>query len=130
MTSALFFQLQSIIIYGLMILGISKRKNRRHHVPLMAAVIIWDVILIIQIELTRGAIEKASKIPVNPFLLNIHVTFAVLSVVFYGLLVWTGKKLLNADNSVRKRHRVFGWSAFTLRTLTLLTSFFVAAPKI
>lgn len=95
----------------------------------MATVIIWDVILILQIELTRGAVEKASKAIINPMLLNIHVTFAVLSVVFYILLVLTGRKLLNGENQMRGRHRLFGWTAFALRTLTLLTSFFAVAPK-
>lgn len=113
----------------MMVFGIFQRKNRKVHVPTMAAVLIWDVILILQIELSRGAVEKASKAVVNPMILNIHVTFAVLSVVFYILLVLTGRKLLAGDNQIRGRHRLFGWSAFTLRTLTLITSFFAVAPK-
>lgn len=95
----------------------------------MSAVLIWDVLLILQIEFGRDAIAKASKAMVNPMLLNIHVTFAVLSVVFYVLLVFTGRKLLKGDNSIRVKHRVFGWTAFTLRTLTLITSFFAVAIK-
>lgn len=129
MTSAVVFQIQSILIYSMMVFGIIKRRNRNIHVKTMATVIIWDVILILQIELTRGAVEKASKAIINPMLLNIHVTFAVLSVVFYILLVLTGRKLLNGENQMRGRHRLFGWTAFALRTLTLLTSFFAVAPK-
>jgi hypothetical protein len=127
MTSAMVFQIQSIIIYSLMVYGISKRKNRKIHVPTMYTVIIWDVILILQIELGRNAIAKASKAITNPMLLNVHVTFAVLSVVFYFLLLLTGRKLLNGDRSVRARHRQFGWTAFVLRTLTLITSFFAVS---
>lgn len=127
MTSAVVFQIQSFLIYALMVFGITKRKNRKVHVPVMKAVLIWDVILILQIELSRGAIDKASKAVINPMLLNIHVTFAVLSVVFYGLLVHSGRKLLKGDNSIRPRHRVFGWTAFVLRTLTLITSFFAVS---
>ncbi len=129
MSSAIFFQTQSIIIYILMIVGITKRKNRTQHVPIMKTVLIWDVLLILQIELSRGAIDKASEVVVNPMILNIHVTFAVLSVVFYGLLVWTGRKLLKGHEIVRPRHRLFGWTAFTLRTLTLITSFFAVIAK-
>lgn len=129
MSSALVFQTQSIIIYVMMLVGLAKRKNRLQHVPIMKAVLIWDVLLILQIELTRGAIDKASEAVINPMLLNIHVTFAVLSVVFYGLLVWTGRKLLAGDETVRPRHRLFGWSAVTLRTLTLITSFFAVIAK-
>ncbi len=129
MSSAVVFQIQSILIYSMMVFGILKRRNRKIHVPTMTAVLIWDVILILQIELSRGAVEKASKAIVNPMILNIHVSFAVLSVVFYILLVITGRKLLAGDNQIRARHRLFGWSAFALRTLTLITSFFAVAPK-
>ena len=129
MTSALVFQIQSIIIYSLMIYGITKRKNRKIHVPVMSAVLILDVILILQIELGRSAVEKAAKAVTNSMLLNVHVTFAVLSVVFYVLLVFTGRKLLRGENSIRARHRLFGWTAFALRTLTLITSFFAVTPQ-
>jgi hypothetical protein len=124
MTSAQFFQIQSIIIYSLMVFGITKRKKRKIHVPIMSTVLIWDVILILQIELSRNAVAKAAKAVTNPMLLNIHVSFAVLSVVFYVLLVITGRKLLKGDNNIRPRHRLFGWTAMVLRTLTLITSFF------
>ncbi len=129
MSSAVVFQIQSILIYSLMIFGITKRKNRKVHVPVMSAVLIWDVILILQIELGRGAVEKASKAVINPMLLNIHVTFAVLSVVFYVLLVFTGRALLKGNALARPRHRLFGWTAFTLRSLTLITSFFAVVPQ-
>ena len=129
MSTAVVFQTQSIIIYTLMIFGIMKRKDRKIHVPVMSAVLILDVILILQIELGRSAVEKAAKVVINPIILNVHVTFAVLSVVFYVLLVITGRKLLKGEQTIRPRHRLFGWTAFALRTLTLLTSFFAVVPK-
>lgn len=129
MTSAVVFQIQSILIYSLMVFGITQRKNRKVHVPTMATVLIWDVILILQIELSRGAVEKASQAVVNSMILNIHVAFAVSSVICYVLLVITGRKLLAGNNQIRAKHRIFGWTAFALRTLTLATSFFAVAPK-
>jgi uncharacterized membrane protein (DUF4010 family) len=129
MSSAAVFQIQSLCIYALMVFGILKRKNRKIHVPTMIAVLSWDIILILQIELSRNAVEKASKALVNPILLNVHVSFAVSCVIFYLLLIYTGRKLLNGENEFRLRHRLFGWTAFTLRTLTLVTSFFAVVPK-
>lgn len=129
MTSAVVFQIQSILIYTLMVVGISVRKNRKIHVPVMSAVLIWDILLILQIELGREAVVKASKAMVNPMLLNIHVSFAVSCVVFYFLLIYSGRKLLQGHHIFRARHRVFGWTAFVLRTLTLITSFYAVAPK-
>jgi hypothetical protein len=129
MTSAVIFQIQSVLIYSLMVFGISKRKNRKIHVPTMITVLTWDILLILQIEFGRSAIAKAAQAYINPMLLNIHVSFAVSCVVFYFLLIFSGKKLLQGLPEYRKRHRLFGWTAFILRTLTLITSFFAVAPK-
>lgn len=127
MTSAVVFQIQSFLVYALMVFGISQRKRRKVHVPTMITVLTWDILLILQIELNRGAIAKASKALINPVLLNIHVSLAVSCVVFYCFLIYTGRKLLLGLESYRLRHRLFGWIAFTLRTLTLITSFFAVA---
>ncbi len=127
MTSAVVFQIQSFLVYSLMVFGISKRKQRKIHVPTMIAVLTWDILLILQIELNRKAVEKAVKALVNPIILNVHVSLAVSCVVFYFLLIYTGKKLLAGDKNIRARHRLFGWTAFVLRTLTLITSFFAVA---
>lgn len=129
MTSTVVFQIQSSLIYLLMIYGITQRKNRKIHVPVMSTVLLWDVLLILQIELSREAVAKAAKAAINPMLLNVHVTFAVLSVVFYVLLVITGRKLLKGKQAMRPKHRVFGWTAFVLRTLTLVTSFFAVSTN-
>ena len=129
MTSAVVFQIQSFCIYALMLFGITKRKQRKIHVPTMITVLTWDIILILQIELNRSAVEKAAKALINPWILNIHVSLALSCVIFYFLLIYTGRKLLQGDHSARARHRFFGWSAFILRTLTLITSFFAVAPK-
>ncbi|MGZ3787782.1 MAG: hypothetical protein ACXVLQ_04625 [Bacteriovorax sp.] len=129
MKSAALFQIQSVCIYALMIYGISKRKKRNIHVPTMSVVLCWDILLILQIELSRKAVEKASQAIANPWLLNVHVSFALTTVVFYFLLIFTGRKLLKGQSEFRTKHRLFGWSAFALRTLTLITSFFAVVPK-
>lgn len=129
MTSAVIFQIQSILIFSLMTYGILVRKNQKKHVPVMYTTIIWDILLILQIELTRQAINKASNALTNEIILNIHVSFAISSVVFYFLLLWSGRKLVSGDRSVRGKHKIFGWCAYTLRALTLITSFFaVSSP--
>ena len=90
----------------------------------MAAVLIWDIILILQIELNRSAVLKATRALTNPMMLNIHIGIAVSCVALYVVLIFTGRKLLKNNYAYRKFHRVFGWSAFALRLLTLITSFF------
>lgn len=120
---------QSLCIVLLMIAGIVVRRNRQLHVKIMSVAMIWDVILILQIELSRSAILKASKAMSNELILNIHVTIAVTTVVLYGFMVYTGRKLLRGENQIRKRHRTLGWTTLAMRILTFITSFWAVAPK-
>jgi hypothetical protein len=98
---------------------------RKLHVKITSLVIIWDVLLILQIELNRGAVAKAMKVAVNPMLLTFHVFIAVTTVLLYFALIYTGRKILSGDNEVRSLHLKLGKSAFSLRMLTYITSFFV-----
>ena len=118
-----FMQTQSFFILALMIFGITQAKKRSLHVKIMSTAMIWDIILILQIELSRSAILKASKAMSNPMLLNIHVSIAVTTVVFYVFMVLTGRKVLAGQNQLVKRHRILGYTTTVLRALTFATSF-------
>lgn len=91
----------------------------------MKVAIIWDLLLVLQIELSRGAIAKASKAMTNPWLLNFHVTIAVTTVLLYFVLGITGTQLNKGKNNLRPWHKKLGVLALTLRTLTLITSYLV-----
>lgn len=125
MSTTLIFQLQSIIIVILMLYGFFVRRNRYKHIKTMKLVITWDIILILQIELSRGAIIKASNALTNAIILNIHVSLAVGTVLLYGLILYTGNRLKNGDESIRKFHRPIGYLTLTTRVATLITSFFI-----
>lgn len=127
MTSTVIFQIQSFLIMSLMILGVYNSKNRKKHVKIMSGAIIWDIILILQIEITRSAIVKASKVMTNPLLLKIHLFFAIGSVVLYVLMVLSGRKLLAGDNSVKQKHKLLGRTTLFFRIMTFVTSFFAAS---
>ena len=122
-------QLQSICIVLLMTWGLAVRRQRKLHVKIMSVAMIWDVLLILQIELSRSAILKASKALSNALALNVHVSIAVATVVLYGFMVYTGRKLLANQNEVRRAHRFLGYTTFLMRILTLVTSFWAVAPK-
>ncbi len=122
-------QSQSLCIVLLLTVGIYFRRQRKLHVKIMSVAIIWDIIIILQVELSRSAILKASKAMTNALLLNIHVTIAVSSVILYGFMIYTGRRLLKGDNQIRNRHRMLGWTTYTMRILTFITSFWAVAPK-
>jgi hypothetical protein len=120
---------QSLCILLLMIAGIIVRRRRDLHVKIMSTAIIWDLILILQVELSRKAILKASNALENPMILNVHVALAVSAVVFYGLMVYTGRALLSGKTQIRSKHRILGYSTFLIRVLVFVTSFWAVVPK-
>jgi uncharacterized membrane protein YozB (DUF420 family) len=120
------FQLQSMAILALMFTGLFFRRQKKIHIRFMSSVIIWDLLLILQIELARSAVEKAAQVIKNPSILNIHVALAVSTVVLYFCLIYTGRKLLHGKKSMRNYHRFLGRTAVILRILTFGTSFFAA----
>jgi hypothetical protein len=125
LSSQVLFQLQSTIILMLMYIGIYYRQFPTRHVKIMATTIAWDLILILQIELSRGAIKKAADAIINPTFLTIHISIAVTTVFLYFGMIYTGRKMLQKDYSVHKLHRLMGRTAVLFRTMTYITSFFV-----
>jgi uncharacterized membrane protein YozB (DUF420 family) len=121
--STIIFQIQSTLIVMLLIFGVLKRKNRKLHIRTMLTAIIWDIFLVLQIELTRGAINKASQVTENPMLLNIHVSLAMTTVLLYFAMLFTGNKLKKGFESVRTQHMILGYTTFIIRMLTYITSF-------
>ena len=127
--SPYFFQIQSAGILLLMMVGVALRRTPSKHVRIMATAIAWDILLILQIELSRGAIAKASKVVTNTTILNVHVTIAVLCVVLYAIMVFTGRKMLMGETAWRGKHRFFGMLTLFMRLLTFATSFFTVSPQ-
>lgn len=121
---------QSLCILVLILVGIFYRYRRTLHVRIMSVAMIWDVILILQIELSRSAIVKASGALSNTRALNIHVAIAVSTVVLYVLMVYTGRKMLAGQVQFRLKHRILGYSTLIMRILTFVTSFWAVAPKV
>lgn len=122
-------QTQSICIVLLMLVGILYRNRRQQHVKIMSLAIAWDIILILQVELSRSAVLKATNVIKNSMILNIHVGLAVATVVLYGFMIYTGRKMLANEAGIRAKHKALGYTTFLFRVLTLITSFWAVTPK-
>ncbi len=128
-TTAIIFQVQSFLILSIILIGVYLRRDRKKHIKLMISAIVWDILLILQIELNRSAIATATKAMSNAMILNIHISLAVSTVFFYFAMLYTGMKFLKGDNKIRPLHKKLGWTTVTLRILTFITSFFAVAAK-
>jgi len=127
MDKALFLQIQSFLIMSLLYVGVYLRKKRSVHIKVQSTAIIWDILLILQIELGRGAIVKASKAMTNTMMLNVHVSIAVSTVILYLLMIYTGRKLISGEITIRPIHKILGWTTLVMRTLTFITSFWAVS---
>ncbi|MFG1492040.1 hypothetical protein ACRXCV_11975 [Halobacteriovorax sp. GFR7] len=127
MSSATFFQIQSFLILSLMIYGVTQSKKRQKHVKIMSGAMIWDIILILQIELSRSAIDKAMEVFQSQTALKIHLFFAVSSVLLYVAMVISGRMVLKGKAGLLKKHRYLGITTLAFRILTFITSFYAAS---
>lgn len=119
------FQLQSTLIVILLLVGFALRGQPRKHVKIMSFAIFWDICLVLQIELNRNALNKAAQFFHNFPILNIHVALAILTVLLYGAMIYTGRRLLKGDIPVRPVHKKLGIATLGVRLLVYATSFFV-----
>ena len=129
MDSQIIFQIQNALILAMIYTGVAFRRQRMLHIKLMASAITWDILLILQIELTRHAIDTALQAPTNPALLNFHIVIAVLTVVLYGVLFYTGRQVYKGNNQFRIWHKHLGLITLVCRTSTFITSFMVVSHK-
>lgn len=116
--STVIFQIQSTLILILFFWGYSKVKsNINLHKKIMITAVIWDILLILQIEFTRAAVEKVAKLTGNGIWLYIHVSFALLTVISYAIVITLAKK------NIFQKHKYLGKLTILLRFLTYITSF-------
>lgn len=125
MSTSIIFQIQSSIIILILCIGLYFRKDRKKHPKIMTTAVIWDVLLILQIELSRGAIDQAMEVQKQSQILSVHILLAVSTVLLYFALIFTGRKILKGQGKLMAKHRLMGRAAFILRILTYITSFWV-----
>ena len=123
---ALVFQAQATLIAVLFLLGLYFKNRRSRHVKIMSTAIVWDLLLVGQIEWNRGAVGKAVQFGENTWLLNAHVAAAITTVLLYGAMIYTGRKLLKGQNSLRPLHKKMGLTTLGLRFFVYISSFFIA----
>jgi hypothetical protein len=119
------FHVQSAVVLLLIYAAVFNRRKRALHIRLAKTAIIWDIILVLQIEIARGAVEKAVHVGTNKWLLNYHVAVAISVVVLYIVTWILGRRLSRGDESVRPVHRIIGWLIVAMRTSTLITSYMI-----
>lgn len=118
--------LVSTLILLLILFGLIKRHNRKIHVPVMLSAFALDVGLVLVVEITRHAIEKAVVQTDNTFLL-FHIAVSLLTLVFYALLTVSGFKILKGYNEHLPTHRKLAYYFIAFRLTNYITSFWISS---
>ncbi len=115
----------SAFVLLLLVSGLALRRDRTKHPYLMGTAFLIDVGLVVYLQVTRSAVQRA--VGFQSQILTFHVGVAVsalllnLCLVVSGILIWKG------SSNLRKRHRYLAIFFMVCRVLTLITAFFIPA---
>lgn len=114
----------------LLALGVLLRKHREIHIRLMLGGIGLDLALVLYLQYTRRAVQKALAFDLT-LLQQTHIGCSTVAVLLYLPTLYFGLKLIRAKSSVsakdfgiiRAWHLRFAITAFVARTFGLLFMF-------
>jgi hypothetical protein len=117
------FHAASSLVLVILIGGILLRRRRHLHVPVMITAFGLDLASVVAIEVSRGAIKKATSAP--PPLLLFHVIVSVSALLFYGVMFVLGEQVRKGTQGLRVWHRRAAWAFGVCRTANYVTSWMI-----
>lgn len=112
------------VAWVLLVAGYLNRRNRTLHIRLMLAGIVTDISLVLFLQFTRGAIQKALGFTLA-VIQQLHILSSTIALLLYFPILFFGFKLVRGDFSpeVRERHIKLGKMALLFRTIGFLLMF-------
>lgn len=107
------------LAWAILTLGLFFRRNRRVHVPCMLLAIAMDFSLVLYLQLTREAVQKALSFELVA-LQQTHIAFSALALVCYIPTLVYGSRLVRGVGNyeqTRARHIRIAVTTYLLRTL-------------
>ena len=116
------FMAFAALTYFILLFGLIIKKNKYLHVRLMSTAIIFDLSLVLLLELQRHAIETTLQNELSN-LQRAHIYCSTLAVLCYIPTLILGLRLYKNKPSSRKWHLRFGGFAFLFRTIGFIMMF-------
>jgi len=123
---SLAFNISSLLIFVAILVGVALHHRVRTHVRIMKVCFTLDVLLLILVEVFRGAIEKLLGLEpstVDGTMLAVHVPLAVGSLVWWILQLRSGSRILAGRRELLPRHALHARIFLLLRLGNLVTAF-------
>jgi hypothetical protein len=115
------FMAAATVAYGLLVLGLVFRFNRRLHPVLMLAGMIIDISIVLILEVQRNAIDTALSFSLGP-MQQAHIGCSTIALLLYFPTIAMGWKLWKRgpQPGLRKWHIRVAVASFCFRTLGFL----------
>ena len=113
----------STLVLALIVLGLLNRRRPQWHLPFMVSAFMVDFVLVLYIELTRGAVERVAGGTETLVWFHAGISTAVLA-CYVGMMV-LGRRLLRQQTAFRNAHMKLGITFCVLRSLNYVTSFMI-----
>ncbi|MEK6676217.1 MAG: hypothetical protein AABZ47_11265 [Planctomycetota bacterium] len=114
-------KLLSLVACALILCGVAVRRRKWLHIPLMLMAFAIDLGIVIDIEVTRGAIA-AARAKMGPLMI-VHICISTVVLILYAVQIVTG--IQNARGKRSRWHKTTGISFVVMRFGNLVTSFMV-----
>lgn len=107
-----------------LVLGYVKRKNRFYHVLLMLLGLSTDICMVLYLQITRGALQKAVELSLTP-LQQSHVVTSTVALVLYVPVIFLGFRLLtgNFSSGLKRMHVRLAVTALVFRSIGFVLMF-------
>ena len=102
--------------------GVLLEMPRRAHRFWMLAGIGLDLLLVLVLQVQRGAVQTAASFSLGP-VQQLHIAFSLGAVLLYGPVVWLGWKRYQGEQARAMNHRKAGWVTYIFRTIGFVLMF-------
>ena len=112
------------LAWALLVVGFLNRRNTSQHVRFMLAGIFLDIALVLYLQVTRDAIQKAASFSLA-ILEQVHIGFSTVALLLYFPVLYFGFSLLSKgpDPKIFSRHKTCAVTAFIFRGLGFVFMF-------
>lgn len=116
--------------YALMVAAVYGHRYRRFHVPVMAGLMVMDLLVPVYLVLTRDWMKRLiEQEEIFSFMVWMHLILVIMLYVLYIFQLRTARGMLNNDATLRAEHRSQGKALLVTRALVILTSMLLVKPE-
>lgn len=120
----------AIASYCVMLFAFYMKKYRAVHVPLMASVVVLDILFPVYLILTHDWYKRLIvQEEIFSFMIWMHLMLVITLYALYITQISTARKMLQGDMTVKNGHRSQGMGILIARGLVVLSAAMLIEPE-